>query len=542
MAYVRTKKRGKKTYYYLVEGRREGGKVKQKVLQYLGTGEDIGKQRREVSEKRREVVDIAVNSSLDYGPVIALHTLALRIGLPEIIRRYATKGGGQDIGKLVEIMVINRCLDPVSRNRLKEWYELTALPVLLGIPPSKLHPQIFYNAMDYLTDEAILKIQREIYRNVSRMYGIDTSHIFYDLTSTYFEGTECPIAEFGHSSDKRPDKLQINIGVAVDKDCIPITHEVFPGSVKDVSTLVESAQRLKSEFGIDGPIIVVDRGMISRKNLTKLRDLQYHYIIARKMGQLEKRVVYKIPDEDYAEARLINSLEERELFLTERVVKDARWIICWNREKAEDDSAFRDLMISKSILELEHVKKGCGKRSLKSKEEIYHAASSILEKRGTKGFFDIKINKRGAPRLKFDLNDSNIEKACKLDGKYIIETSDFSLKEIEVAQEYLDRDVVEKFFQTLKDVIGLRPIYVYTEQHVKAHVFICTLAVLLLSILRKVLKKAGKDMSAVRALDALKSIKRVEFLRDGLTLVRTTEFSDQQREIVSIFNVAPLGL
>lgn len=86
-------------------------------------------------------VDIAVNSSLDYGPVIALHTLALRIGLPEIIRRCAPKGGGQDIS-WGEIMVINRCLDPVSRNRLKEWYEFTALPVLPGIPPSKLYPHL----------------------------------------------------------------------------------------------------------------------------------------------------------------------------------------------------------------------------------------------------------------------------------------------------------------------------------------------------------------------------------------------------------------
>lgn len=99
------------------------------------------------------------------------------------------------------------------------------------------------------------------------------------------------------------------------------------------------------------------------------------------MGQLEKGVVQEIRDEDYTEARLINSLEER--FLTERIVKDVGWIVCWNRENAEDDRTFRDLMISKSILELERVKKGCGKRKLKSKEEIYHAAYPILEKHGT---------------------------------------------------------------------------------------------------------------------------------------------------------------
>ncbi|MDY6932070.1 MAG: hypothetical protein SVJ22_09185, partial [Halobacteriota archaeon] len=142
------------------------------------------------------------------------------------------------------------------------------------------------------------------------------------------------------------------------------------------------------------------------------------------------------------------------------------------------------------------------------------------------------------------LKDDEMKKACRLDGKYILETSNFELKEIEIMQAYIDRDTVEKFFLTLKRIVELRPIYVFTEQHVKAHVFICTLAVMMLSLLRKILKGAGKDMTSMGALDILDSIKRVEFsLRDGKEMiVRTTQFTDQQKEIISIIGVAPVGV
>jgi transposase len=93
-------------------------------------------------------------------------------------------------------------------------------------------------------------------------------------------------------------------------------------------------------------------------------------------------------------------------------------------------------------------------RTSQSPKTLY----AILEKLGTERFFKMDLNQRGAPRLKFELRGKEIEKACKLDGKYILETSNFELTSIEIAQAYLDRDVVEKFFQALEDVVELRPI------------------------------------------------------------------------------------
>jgi len=539
MTYLVKKKIKGRAYYYEYESYRVGGKVKHRCVHYLGKSKDLRKK----GEPLFGPADITVHSSVDYGSVVSLYTLAERIHLSEIVYNAAKKGGGEHIGKLVEIMVINRCIEPVSRNKLRDWYEKTALPVFLGIPPDKVHSQIFYNAMNYLTDKTILKIQKELFQTVKRIYGIETSTIFYDLTSTYFEGTKCPLGEFGYSTDHRPDKLQINIGMGVDRDCIPVTHEVFTGSVKDVTTVQAFAEKLKTEFGLENPIMVIDRGMISEENLDHLLELGYDYIVARKLGPLESKIVYSIPDTEYVRTMLSNYSEDRELWLAETQVGRRRLIVCWNKNKAEDDKTFRETMITKTMQGLEKVKNGCGKRKLKTKEQVYHKTYTVLEKYKTKRFFNININKHGAPRLKFELIDKETEKADWLDGKFILETSSRNLLAVDIAQVYHDRDTIEKFFQTLKDIVELRPTYVYTERHVKAHVFICILAVLLLSLIKKMLKETNKDLSSIKALQILDGIKRVEFTVDGKgTIVRTTQINNQQREIISILNVAPISL
>ena len=536
MTYLVKKKIKNQIYYYEYESYRLDGKVKHRCVRYLGKTPDIG-------TKKDFGRDITVLKSIDYSSVVALYTLAERIRISEAIYNATTKGGGLHIGKLVEIMIINRCIEPVSRNKLQDWYEKTALPIFLEIPPEKVHPQIFYNAMDYLSDDVILYVQKVLFNNVKRLYGIDISTIFYDMTSTYFEGTKCPLGEYGHSTDHREDKLQINIGLGVNNDCIPITHEVFTGSVRDVTTVQDFAEKLKIEFGIESPIIVIDRGMISQDNLDQILELEYDYIVARKMGSTESRYVRNISEEEYTPAVLSNYSEEREVWLAETRVNNKRWIICLNKEKAEDDRIFRETMIKKTNQELEKIMNGCGKRKLKTKEQVYHKAYTILEKYKTKKFFNVKINQRGAPRLKFELIDRELKKAEQLDGKYILETSEHALPAIDIAKGYHDRDAVEKFFQTLKDVVELRPTYVYTEKHVKAHVFICILAVLLLSLIKKILKESGKDLSSVKALELLDGIKRVEFTANGKgSIIRTTQINNQQREIISILNIAPIGL
>ncbi|MDY6966222.1 MAG: hypothetical protein SVM80_09710 [Halobacteriota archaeon] len=132
----------------------------------------------------------------------------------------------------------------------------------------------------------------------------------------------------------------------------------------------------------------------------------------------------EIPDEEFREAVLINHSLEREILLTERSVDGKRWgVICYNKKKAENDKAFRDAMINRSTQELEKVKEGCGKRNLKTKEQVYHAAYRVIEKHCTKRFIEVEINNRGSPRLKFQL---------KVGQEMIVRTTQFTDKQKEI--------------------------------------------------------------------------------------------------------------
>ncbi|MGH9896281.1 MAG: IS1634 family transposase, partial [bacterium] len=228
MPFIRAKKRGDKTYYYLVEGIRDGDRVKQRVIRYLGTSATITKPGAPRG--------VNIVSAVEYGGVAALHALCQRIDLVGIIDRHSPKGGGPSLGKLFEAMVLNRCLDPVSKRRVPEWYGRTGLPLLLELAPERVTEDVLYRALDYFTPDRILRIEKDLHRRVKATFKLEYARVFYDLTSTYFEGHQCPLAEYGHSRDHRNDREQINLGIAVNADGVPITHTLLPGSTADVTT------------------------------------------------------------------------------------------------------------------------------------------------------------------------------------------------------------------------------------------------------------------------------------------------------------------
>lgn len=533
MAYTVTKKVRGNTYLYEYESVREGGKVRHKLVRYLGSPARLAENKGKC-----DIEKIEVTRALDYGPVVALHSLAESIDLPGCIDKITTKGGGIPLGRLVEAMAINRCIAPKSRHAFKDWYERTALPELIDLPSKAVSDYILYKALDYLSDERVVEIQKEIFRVVKEKYSIDTSLIFYDITSTYFEGVKCAIAKFGYSRDKRPDKLQINVGLVVTRDGIPVTHDVLPGNVVDVTTVQECSNKLKTEFGLDKPILVTDRGMVSKTNLEKYRSLGYDYVVAVRLYKKDKTLIRSVDDKAYKRA---DYSYENERWLTYDIDKgDIRLVIAFNEDKAKNDQAFREAMISKTEMELSKLQAKCGKE-LKKRDELLMELGRILDQYEVGKYISWNVGKRGRPRLKFSRKTDRIEADQRLDGKFIIETTLKELQAEEILRIYIEKDIVEKAMQAIKSIVALRPVYVYKPQHVKAHVFVCVLSLLLLSLLRLILSRAGKTMTAVSALDTLDNLRYVEFnLKDGSALVaKTTQCGQLQKTILALLPVQP---
>ncbi len=243
-------------------------------------------------ESRYLIDDICINEVMDFGDVAVQHKIFEKLGICDIINAHTIKGGGKiDVGRLSEIMAINRNCDPCSRRKLPSWFETTVLPILLNIKPSEVNDKLFLRTFHYLQEETTIPIQKEIYDKITQVYKIKTEKVYYDITSSYFEGNSCSLAKFGYNRDGIRGKVQIVIGLVVNQDGILITHSVHPGNTADVKTVDAMNKRLRNTFGLDKSILVVDRGMISAKNV-KCLDLDLQpYVFALRLQKKEKELI-----------------------------------------------------------------------------------------------------------------------------------------------------------------------------------------------------------------------------------------------------------
>lgn len=533
MPFVRAKKRGDRTYYYLVEGVREGDKVKQRVLRYLGPADHLGRPPSIPTATPSALGrNIEIESSVPYGSAAALHALAAQLHLADAVNSVIPKGGGSDLGKLFELMVINRCIEPRSRHALPSWYSRTALPRLLQLPADDVTEDVLYNALGYFTDERVTRIQQKLWTTLQQQ-GADTSRIFYDLTSTYFEGHTVALAAYGYSRDHRPDKLQINLGVAVNPQGYPVTHTVLKGNVADVTTIAEATGKLHNTFNVKEAILVVDRGLISDENRQDLIGKQLPYIAGLPMNPKLQRFLCECPEDKFVQA----DEQDPRYFVQEQAYEQRRVVIVWNKHKQKDDAEWRAKALKAAEADLEALRARIGKRGLKTKREVLEKARRVLKKRGVTALVRLTVNRQGPPRLAWAQDTEALASEAKWDGKWVIETST-SLPAAEVFWAYHERDVVEKFMQSMKSIVDLRPVFVHKDTHVKAHVFVCVTSVLLLQVLREKLKKAGLDFSAVRGLEALESVMEVA-VRQGEELQRLlTRRTGVQQGLLDVIGVS----
>ena len=227
--------------------------------------------------------------SLEHGSIIFWQKIWKQLGLSEIIRRLIKirdKSITLEVEKYIQIMVINRCTDPLSKLGVTRWVETTCYKHMDAYEQLPLEVTYFYRSMDQL-----LKVKDElelaVFKKLQSLFSINVKLTFYDITSTFFYSESCPISKNGHSRDSRPDKEQIVIGVVTSFEGYPIKHYVFDGNTKDETTVTKVVEQLKAEYNIEETTFVGDRGMITKLNLNKIEEEGFDYIMGVKARQDE---------------------------------------------------------------------------------------------------------------------------------------------------------------------------------------------------------------------------------------------------------------
>ena len=453
--------------------------------------------------------------AVEYGPVKALHAIAERIGLIDIVNQAAPKRNGLPVGELVFIMAANRVLDPRPKYTIPDWYQRTYLPELVGVDlPLDSAYQTLTRCLDYLTDDVQMEIEMALAASFMESFHLKPESFIYDVTSTFVEGEGgAEILQYGYSRDHRPDCRQVNYSLCVTMHpTVPLFHQAFPGNTVDSKTVKETMVRFKDKLGLGG-CLVVDRGIVTGANIVEIVDERKLDLVGGlRMDRRFRALALKTPLKSFGKTFVLKdeALQAKE-FSIEIGGKDRRCILYYSEDKAERDRKSRDICLAKVRDGMDEIasslsRKGAGRKPTRNGVEGRIAV--LLEKYHCERLIEWRlVGGRGGRRLKWELNQAVLKEEEILDGRYwLVTTLDASPKE--VLEIYRSRDGVERAFRITKETIKIRPIWNRTEEHIKAHLFVCFIAYLLYSLLEIKARKQIAGITGVKMLDKLKILTR----------------------------------
>jgi len=546
-------------YYAVVQSKRRENKVFQEYLLKLGRLERLTEpQRIELDNKistiggsdllkkfhdllysigysfPSPISTFEVEEIYSYGQELALHKVCEEIELVNTINRFSPKGGGPDLGKIVEIMALARNCDPCSYYQLPDWFSRTALQFFLKVSHDKFTYDVALNALDYLQPKNTIPMQSKLYENIRRAYGYECDRLDIDLTSTYFEGHECVLAEFGHPRGHSSDKRQIVIAFVVDQKGVLVTHRVWPGNRTDVKSLKPIDRCLKNDFGLDAPR-VVDRGIASWENIKYMERKKERYLVALRAEVKGTKLLEEIkkPRDEWTK------VGDDEVAIS--VIRGKRkFVVLWNASVANTNKEERLSKVSKAEEELNKIMISVEKGKIIDKSERDEKIGYIKRKYGVTKYVETPDKVDG---LNFTIKRlTNLDEVKEYDGYQVFVTTELDLSEIEIIESYRVRDQIEKAIRTLKSVLGLHPQNVRTKEHILGNIFICATALQLRSVLRLKLKDKGIDTSIEDAMRMLERIKAVHIALgkdDEIQVYRKLRnIEGEVRKLVEVFKLS----
>ena len=509
---IAPRRQGDVTYRYLqlVESYREGGRNRQRVLFSLGNvetlrsdgqlGRLVASLERAAGVAPRPAVGLQTERVLEYGGSRLAQALWEQFGLTELLRELlAGRRCRFDVIAAVAAMVFNRLLAPKSELALFAWRDRLWWPTFAEAPLELAH---FYAALDVLLSVKE-PLEEALFARLKDLFNLEVDLVFYDLTSTYFEGEGPALAAYGYSRDKRPDRRQVLVALACDRHGFPIAHEVLAGQRADVTTVQEMVAALSARFRLRRVIFVADRGMVSADNLAALTEAGYEYVVGMPRRRVPE-VLTRAPEDraDYEPGP-----HRVGLHTTPGETPGTRYVCCYSEARAQEERQIRAARIRRGEQALTKLAAQVAAGRLKRKEKIAARVATALRQAHATSYFTCVV---GEADLTFARKEARIATEERLVGRYFLLTNADALPPSEAVEAYFTLQEVERAFREMKDFLKLRPIYHWTDRRVRAHIFVCVLAYLLERSLTHQLRAGGLELSARTALDWASHIHAVE--------------------------------
>jgi transposase len=519
-------------YYYIVDSKRINGKPRVVNQVYIGSVDSV----IELLKESKGIAAPLYSSVLDFGAAAALYDVAERLDIINIIDGIAAKRKqGLSVGTYLLIAAINRAVNPTSKSDIGKWYEKTILSSLIPASGKQLCCQRFWDNMCKWTDDDIQKFEEIFIPSIIKRYHLSTKCLVYDATNffTYIDtgNDKADTAQRGHSKEKRNDLRIVGLSLMLSgEDEIPLFYDVYEGNRNDSKQFSEVINRLKKRyrdmFGENPDItLVFDRGNNSKDNINLLQDtekgLPFHYVGGLKSTQ--SRELYKIPKQEYtglkgeefkgtkayrikttAFGREVTAVVTDNPELTKGQLKS----ILKNREACH----FRLKEYQEKLNQWENgeITKGRKPTPEGAKEKI----TGILSTEYMERLFIIEWEKEGRtyPGFHFTMPESRLLELEENElGKSVLFTDHDDWENEKIVHAYRSAWRIESAFRQMKDTehLSVRPMWHWTDQKIKVHIFCCILAYRLCCILKRELREKGMDLSINGIIDKLSSKQQV---------------------------------
>jgi transposase len=558
--YLRTIQRRNKDgsvvrYVQLAHNHRKGASTQAEVLVQLGREDrlDMDGLRRLVGSISRYLDGagalppttdagqdqaLAVESSRTLGAVWLLEGLWQRLGVAEALRgvlgarRFTTA-----VERVLFALVANRAVDPMSKLSASEWAcQDAAIPRLAEMDDDQA-----YRAMDLLADaDTQARVQQAVFFAAAHLLNLEVDLLFLDTTSSFFQRDgEDGFRRLGHSKDHRPDLPQIVIGLAVTREGIPVRVWCWPGNTNDQTVLQQVKDDLRG-WRLGRVVTVVDRGFSSDDNLAYLTRAGGHWIAGERLRDGTAEVAEVLARQGrYQQVR--DNLRVKQVRVGGGEAA-RRFVLCHNPEQAERDRTQREQAVARLEAELERIATLRAKAAKHAKattaarggRRVQQADDHLKAECALRDHPTLGRWLRQTPGGRLVIDRAKLKTEAKLDGKFLLSTSDPDLSAEDIALGYKNLLEAERAFRDLKTTLELRPVWHRLERRIRAHVLLCWLALLLVRVAERqtgqTWRRVNTELGRLHLVTLAGPTGRVE---------QTTTLTLTQRELLAATGITP---
>jgi transposase len=560
-------------YVRVVESVREDGHVKQRVVLNLGRRDTLMTllpmvQRFLQGDTAPSLAHDGPMQALEastWGPVLVVRHFFQQLGLWQLLdscrrwpRLLPDEDPDDDWPSRALALIANRLVRPLSEHALAGWLETDYVCDRVGrryLPHWKQQGRVqvdltvlqyWYRTLDHLIINQA-NIELALYGRLRDLFHFQPDLVFYDLTSTYFEGHgPATLAKHGYSRDGKPRNVQVVVGVVMVAGW-PIAHHVWAGNTRDSKTVAEVVKDLTQRFQFGRAVFVGDRGMVTEKNLDVLQtaagDWGFLLGMTRRQNPEAEALIDQVVQDRWLDCPSGINGQEATVKQRTRVQEvscersGVRVFVVDSDERRGYEERQRQKAMERVRVGLEKLQTRVSKGQLKDPAKIGAAAQRVLSRNHGHRYYAWQLL---AGQFRFAEHPVNLPREKKYEGKYLIQTDQADMTAQDAVAHYKELNEVERGFRSLKDPIGMRPIWHHHERRVRAHIFVAALSFLIERMLERVLKDAGVALSAQAALTALQTIRHVRVQVDGAERTGVTAGSDRARQVLRALNITDL--